>query len=112
MQILVPQISIVSEFAISLAFDGVFIYIFLHPVFTFFYHLVFFFALVALRSFAYLRGRSTCYPQFVLSGRHRPSFQRQRRQPAGCFSPRRHFHSSRARGGNCLGKCEKAYKTP
>lgn len=67
---------------------GIYLYFFVHPLLSF----SVFFLVFGEQLFAYLRGRSTCYPQFVLSGSQRPL----PKCSLGLPCPAGHFYSSRA----------------
>lgn len=67
---------------------GIYLYFFVHPLLSF----SVFFLVFGEQLFAYLRGRSTCYPQFVLSGSQRPLPE----CSLGLFCSAGHFYSSRA----------------
>lgn len=83
---------------------GIYLYFFVHPLLSF----SVFFLVFGEQLFAYLRGRSTCYPQFVLSGSQRPL----PKCSLGLLSVPQGISIHRVRNGNgngdCLGECEKS----
>lgn len=71
---------------------GIYLYFFVHPLLSF----SVFFLMFGEQLFAYLRGPSTCYPQFVLSGSQRPLPKCSLGLSCPGCCPAGHFYSSRA----------------